>query len=53
MDYQKYIQESGYMKKFIAKEIGVSAVMFSYFLSGKKNLLPEKKMKLHRLLNIK
>ncbi len=53
MEYRTLVKLSGYKIQHIAKEVGVSRVMLSYFLSGKRNLSPEKLHKLNKILNIK
>jgi predicted transcriptional regulator len=53
MDYKEIINQSGLKKNHIAKQIGVSPTMLSLFLSSKKNLIPERKRMLHKVLNIK
>jgi predicted transcriptional regulator len=53
VNYKALIDERGYKHKYIAKQIGVSETMMSLFLSGKKNLSMERKIKLNNLLKIK
>ncbi|UYZ34173.1 helix-turn-helix transcriptional regulator [Clostridium beijerinckii] len=37
-DLKKYLEDNGIKNKFIAKQIGLSESMVSYFLNGKKRL---------------
>jgi len=37
-DLKNYLKENGIKAKFIANKIGISAVMISYFINGKKRL---------------
>ncbi|NRT88893.1 helix-turn-helix domain-containing protein [Clostridium beijerinckii] len=37
-DLKKYLEDNGIKNKFIAKQIGLSESMISYFLNGKKRL---------------
>ena len=52
LEYKKLIRDKGLKQNFIAQKIGVSKTMMSLFLSEKRNLSPENKLKLHRILNI-
>jgi len=52
LEYKKLIRDKGLKQNFIAQKIGVSKTMMSLFLSGKRNLSPENKLKLHRILDI-
>lgn len=53
LDYRGIIDENGIKHRYIAEQIKVSKTMLSLFLSGKKNLSPEKKRLLHSVLKIK
>ena len=46
------IKARGLKKSFVANEIGLSAVMFSYYLNGKRNLSEEKEFNLKRYLKL-
>lgn len=37
-DLKQYLEDNGIKNKFIAKQIGLSESMISYFLNGKKRL---------------
>lgn len=52
LEYKKLIRDKGLKQNFIAQKIGISKTMMSLFLSGKRNLSPENKSKLHRILDI-
>jgi predicted transcriptional regulator len=52
MNYKKLVEESGYMKKYIAKQIGVSPTMLSLFLHNKKKLSESRLIKLEEVLGI-
>ncbi|WP_186445763.1 helix-turn-helix domain-containing protein [Paenibacillus cremeus] len=53
MDYKQLINERGIKQQFLADKLGISKTMMSLFLSGKKNLSPEKISMLNKLLNVK
>lgn len=53
MDYKTIIKSKGLKSTYLAEKIGVSKQMFSMFLNHKRNLSPEKKRELDRLLDIK
>tara|TARA_R110002012_G_C11459235_1_gene592598 strand:- start:552 stop:719 length:168 start_codon:yes stop_codon:yes gene_type:complete len=46
------IKQKGLKKSFVAEKIGVTNVMFSYFLNDKRNLSLDKELKLKELLNL-
>jgi putative transcriptional regulator len=48
-----WIEEKGYMKKYIAKQIGVSQNQISNWISGKSSPTIEKAFKLAELLDVK
>lgn len=48
-----WIEERGYMKKYIAKQLGVSQNQISNWISGKSNPTIEKAFKLADLLGVK
>lgn len=52
MNYKEIIISKGLKNTYLAGKIGVSKQMFSMFLNHKRNLSPEKKRELHRLLGI-
>ncbi|TVY09941.1 helix-turn-helix transcriptional regulator [Paenibacillus cremeus] len=53
VDYKQLINERGIKQQFLADKLGISKTMMSLFLSGKKNLSPEKISMLNKLLNVK
>jgi len=55
-NYQKAkerIESMGIKKKHVAKRLGVTDVMFSYYLNGKRNLIEAKETELLKILQIK
>jgi len=51
-EIKKRIEARGFKKSWLAKEIGISAVMFSYFINGHKEISEKKKKALSDILNI-
>jgi len=47
MDFNKEIKERGLKKSWVAKQIGISNVLFSYYLTGTRSMPEhvEKKLK--------
>lgn len=52
MNYRELIDSKGLRHDFVAKNVGVSKTMLSLFLKGERNLSPEYKMRLHRVLKV-
>jgi predicted transcriptional regulator len=46
------IEELGVKKSFVAKKIGITNVMFSYYLNGRKSISKEKEFELQKFLNL-
>jgi len=49
-DYKKLIEEGGLRQSWIAKKIGVTPAMFSFFLNGKRRMRQEYITKLNKVL---
>lgn len=47
------IQKSGYMKKHVAKELGINPVTLSNYITGKRKISLELAVKLAQILNCK
>lgn len=50
-EVEEYIKKEGLLKKKFAEKIGITAPMFSYWLSGKANLSTEKLNKICDLIS--
>ena len=50
MDFQQKIKEKGLLKKWIAKKIGISNVLLSYYLNGTRPMPEHIEKKLKELL---
>lgn len=51
MDYHKKIEEKGLLKKWIAKQIGISNVLLSYYLNGTRPMPEHIEKRLKTLLS--
>jgi hypothetical protein len=51
MDYQKTIKDKGLVKRWIAKQIGISNVLLSYYLNNTRPMPEHIERKLKDLLN--
>jgi predicted transcriptional regulator len=51
MDFHKTIKEKGLFKKWIAKQIGISNVLLSYYLNGTRPMPDHIERKLKDILN--
>ena len=49
---KKRIKDRGLKKSFVAGQMGISVVMFSYFLNDKRNLSLENENKLKTILGL-
>jgi len=49
-EVKRKIKEKGLKKSFVADKIGVSVVMFSYYLNKQRNLSEEKEQRLKTFL---
>ena len=50
MNYHERIKEKGLMKSWIAKQIGISNVLFSYYLNGTRPMPEHIERKLKEVL---
>lgn len=53
MDYKQAIKESGLKMNFIAGKLGIHYSYLSHFLAGRRNLPPEKIVKLKQIVGIR
>jgi predicted transcriptional regulator len=51
MDYKERIREKGLLKSWIAKKIGISNVLFSYYLNGTRPMPEHVEIKLKEILS--
>ena len=50
MDYQEKILEKGLKKSWIAKQLGISQTLFSFYLTGERVIPEDRKQKLREIL---
>ncbi len=50
MDYKKKIKEKGLKKVWIAKKLGISQVLFSYYITGTRSMPYHIESKLKEIL---
>lgn len=48
---RQYLKDNGIKQKFVAKQIGITPAMFSYYLNDHKNLSDGKIEKLLKIIN--
>lgn len=51
MNYKEKIKALGVSNKYFAKKLGVSTVMFSYYMTGTHDIPEDKKKRLDSLIN--
>lgn len=51
MNFKERIEETGLKKKWIAEQIGISSVTFSYYINGTRNMPEDVERELKRILN--
>jgi plasmid maintenance system antidote protein VapI len=51
MNYNLRIEQSGLKKVWLAKQLGVSKVTFSYYINGTRNFPEDMKRKLNEILD--
>ena len=50
MDYKKKIQEKGLRKDWIAKKLGISKTLFSFYINGNRSVPENIEKKLKEIL---